>query len=204
MWRRFSCIGLSRVAKLWPIQRACAPSLPLGSVSARTDLRTGGRVSKAKVVVIVLSAMMAALMIHGLIGDAGWADAPCDNVARGGRSIHGMDPSVGAEVPDVTGSFWTGLIERIDLERRSLRWPEGSGSAPSRSSPRCVRLRCSWHRVKAWPLPVRRPASPSRVVIGAWRDHYNRIRPHSALGYRPPAPVTRAFAHHLPTPNTMQ
>src|SRR5215207_2894110 len=105
---------------------------------------------------------------------------------------------------DLTGSFWTGLIERIDLERRSLRWPEGSGSAPSRSSPRCVRLRCSWHRVKAWPLPVRRPASPSRVVIGAWRDHYNRIRPHSALGYRPPAPVTRAFAHHLPTPNTMQ
>src|SRR5215211_2149158 len=105
---------------------------------------------------------------------------------------------------DVTGSFWTVLIERVDLEQGSLRWPEGSGSAPSRSSPRCVRLRCSWHRVKAWPLPVRRPASPSRVVIGAWRDHYNRIRPHSALGYRPPAPVTRAFAHHLPTPNTMQ
>ena len=44
----------------------------------------------------------------------------------------------------------------------------------------------------------------AQVVIGAWRDHYNRLRPHSALGYRPPAPVTRAFANHLPTSPTMQ
>jgi len=27
-------------------------------------------------------------------------------------------------------------------------------------------------------------------VIGLWRDHYNRVRSHSSLGYRPPAPVT--------------
>jgi putative transposase len=27
----------------------------------------------------------------------------------------------------------------------------------------------------------------ARVVIEQWRQHYNRIRPHSALGYRPPA-----------------
>lgn len=27
-----------------------------------------------------------------------------------------------------------------------------------------------------------------RVVTGWWRDHYNKLRPHSALGYRPPAP----------------
>ena len=33
----------------------------------------------------------------------------------------------------------------------------------------------------------------AQVVIGAWKDHYNRLRPHSALGYQPPAPVTRAF-----------
>jgi len=30
------------------------------------------------------------------------------------------------------------------------------------------------------------------VVIGAWKNHYNRVRPHSSLGYRPPAPVTIA------------
>ena len=28
----------------------------------------------------------------------------------------------------------------------------------------------------------------ARVLIEAWRRHYNTVRPHSALGYRPPAP----------------
>ena len=45
----------------------------------------------------------------------------------------------------------------------------------------------------------------AQVVIGAWRDHYNRVRPHSSLGYRPPAPVTlQAIVRHLPTPAAMQ
>jgi hypothetical protein len=30
----------------------------------------------------------------------------------------------------------------------------------------------------------------ARVLIEAWRRHYNTIRPHSSLGYRPPAPET--------------
>ena len=28
----------------------------------------------------------------------------------------------------------------------------------------------------------------AQVLIESWRRHYNAIRPHSALGYRPPAP----------------
>ena len=32
----------------------------------------------------------------------------------------------------------------------------------------------------------------AQVVIEHWRIHYNTKRPHSALGYRPPAPVTIA------------
>ena len=28
----------------------------------------------------------------------------------------------------------------------------------------------------------------ARVLIEAWRQHDNKVRPHSALGYRPPAP----------------
>ncbi len=28
----------------------------------------------------------------------------------------------------------------------------------------------------------------ARVLIDRWRKHYNQIRPHSSLGYRPPAP----------------
>ena len=30
----------------------------------------------------------------------------------------------------------------------------------------------------------------AQVIIEQWRWHYNRIRPHSALGYKPPAPET--------------
>lgn len=33
----------------------------------------------------------------------------------------------------------------------------------------------------------------AQVVIEKWRQHYNRVRPHSALGYRPPAPETTAI-----------
>ena len=28
----------------------------------------------------------------------------------------------------------------------------------------------------------------AKIVIEEWRRHYNTVRPHSALGYRPPAP----------------
>ncbi len=38
----------------------------------------------------------------------------------------------------------------------------------------------------------------AQVLIEAWRQHYNTIRPHSALGYRPPAP--EAVLHQLPAP----
>lgn len=31
----------------------------------------------------------------------------------------------------------------------------------------------------------------AQVLIEGWRRHYNTRRPHSALGYRPPAPETR-------------
>ena len=31
------------------------------------------------------------------------------------------------------------------------------------------------------------------LLIEQWRRHYNGVRPHSALGYRPPAPETIAI-----------
>jgi len=30
----------------------------------------------------------------------------------------------------------------------------------------------------------------AKVLVERWRHEYNRIRPHSSLGYRPPAPET--------------
>ncbi len=37
----------------------------------------------------------------------------------------------------------------------------------------------------------------AKIVIEQWRKHYNTKRPHSALGYKPPAPATLC---PLPTP----
>ncbi len=34
----------------------------------------------------------------------------------------------------------------------------------------------------------------AQVLIEGWRQHYNQIRPHSSLGYRPPAPGTVPLA----------
>lgn len=31
----------------------------------------------------------------------------------------------------------------------------------------------------------------AQIIIEQWRHHYNHIRPHSSLGYKPPAPLTR-------------
>ena len=41
----------------------------------------------------------------------------------------------------------------------------------------------------------------SAVTIARWRCHYNTIRPHSALGYRPPAPETTPPEEVLTTMN---
>jgi transposase InsO family protein len=30
----------------------------------------------------------------------------------------------------------------------------------------------------------------ARIVIEEWRRHYKTVRPHSALGWKPPAPET--------------
>ena len=45
----------------------------------------------------------------------------------------------------------------------------------------------------------------AQIIIEQWRIHYNTQRPHSALGYRPPAPATQAIKPS-PTnqPNIMQ
>ena len=41
----------------------------------------------------------------------------------------------------------------------------------------------------------------AQVLLEQWRNHYNRSRPHSALGYRPPAPEVRHPATMPVTPS---
>ena len=43
----------------------------------------------------------------------------------------------------------------------------------------------------------------AKVLIEQWRNHYNTIRPHSALGYRPPAPQTIS-PHHVDSPSEFE
>ncbi len=37
----------------------------------------------------------------------------------------------------------------------------------------------------------------AKVLIEGWRHHYNTVRPHSSLGYRPPAPQAIVIPVHL-------
>ena len=40
----------------------------------------------------------------------------------------------------------------------------------------------------------------AKVVIEGWRRHYNTVRPHSSLGYKPPAPETVLWPASQPGP----
>ena len=45
----------------------------------------------------------------------------------------------------------------------------------------------------------------AQAVVGLWQNTYNRVRPNSPLGYRPPAPVSFPdLAFCLPMAATMQ
>ena len=39
----------------------------------------------------------------------------------------------------------------------------------------------------------------AQILIERWRRHYNTVRPHSALGYRPPAPKSIVPINQSPT-----
>jgi len=38
----------------------------------------------------------------------------------------------------------------------------------------------------------------AKVLIEQWRTHYNTVRPHSSLGYRPPAPEVLLLGMPVP------
>jgi hypothetical protein len=45
----------------------------------------------------------------------------------------------------------------------------------------------------------------TQAVIALWQNTYNRVRPYSSLGYRPPAPVSFPdLAFRLPMAAAMQ
>jgi len=45
----------------------------------------------------------------------------------------------------------------------------------------------------------------AQIAIEAWRQEYNQVRPHSSLGYRPPAPaIYRPNLLSLERPHALQ
>lgn len=50
----------------------------------------------------------------------------------------------------------------------------------------------------------------AQIIIERWRRHYNKVRPHSSLGYRPPAPESRmpldplTTNYPIPSPGAFQ
>jgi putative transposase len=42
----------------------------------------------------------------------------------------------------------------------------------------------------------------AQVLIERWRKHHNTVRPHSALGYRPPAPEVVLPGMPMPPPGS--
>ena len=43
----------------------------------------------------------------------------------------------------------------------------------------------------------------AQVIIKSWRCHYNTLRPHSSLGYKPPAPETVLWLAAQPGPASL-
>lgn len=43
----------------------------------------------------------------------------------------------------------------------------------------------------------------AKIIIEQWRHEYNTIRPHSSLGYRPPAPVVKVPKEYLCCKNSL-
>ncbi len=39
----------------------------------------------------------------------------------------------------------------------------------------------------------------AKIIIEQWRKHFNTIRPHSALGWKPPNPETITLVDQRPT-----
>ena len=39
----------------------------------------------------------------------------------------------------------------------------------------------------------------AQILVERWRRHYNTVRPHCALGYRPPAPESIVRIDQRPT-----
>ena len=69
----------------------------------------------------------------------------------------------------------------------------GTGRVPPETPPSLLEesgARMVGRRPRVLPKEIFYTLREAQILIERWRKHYNAIRPHSSLGYRPPAPET--------------
>jgi transposase InsO family protein len=98
--------------------------------------------------------------------------------------------------------------EEIVAKLRQVEVRTGQGT-PVADAIRAIGVSEATYRDELLEVEIFSSLREAQVLIESWRRHYNAIRPHSALGYRPPAPevTVRAptawpAAHPRPAPPT--
>ena len=106
--------------------------------------------------------------------------APCSFVLRGPRLSRLGFEHVNVFISGQRRGVKTAQLKR-ELIRRSAIEPSIGHMKTDGSLNRC------WLK-GAWGAEAFASLTEARVIIEQWRVQYNTIRPHSSLGYRPPAP----------------
>ena len=91
----------------------------------------------------------------------------------------------------VVGRNGTGKTTLFRLIRGELVLEGGSITLPARARIGGVR-----QEVPSSEVSLLDTVLEARVLTSEWRHYYNTARPHSSLGYRPPAPETKSPLPH--------
>ena len=78
--------------------------------------------------------------------------------------------------------------------------PRGGKRKGAGRKPNAIRPIPSTGRSELPPAVLAQFAAEAKVIIESWRRHYNTIRPHSSLGYKPLAPEALKWLASKPGP----
>jgi Integrase core domain len=94
------------------------------------------------------------------------------------------------------------MVKRLKLNEKTVRKAENLGRDYQifDSDVRGFSITIYPSGNRAFTLDYRVAGRQRRMTIGRWRRHYNTKRPHSSLGYRPPAPEVVQWPASPPGP----
>ena len=138
-------------------------------------------------ILLVLMVTLAACSVPGLSQGSSEADTPTEPIAL----PQPIQLSVGTLMLEETPHPVTAEQAEELLRLKNLVF-DASVAANSTADTQGIINEANNAFLKLW----------SKVLIENWRKEYNQIRPHSALGYRPPAPETTPL--HISPPLTLE